>query len=68
MAMALPDKEMRVKTVTRILEKAGAGEMCHKAVDHYMSKAVGALRNTSLGEEQREAFRKFAEKLVGRKK
>lgn len=68
MAMALPDKEMRIKTVTRILEKAGTGEMCHKAVDHYMSKAVGALRTTSLGEEQKEAFRKFAEKLVGRKK
>lgn len=68
MAMALPDREMRVKTVTRILEKAGAGEMCHKAVDYYMSKAVGALRTTSLGEEQKEAFRKFAEKLVGRKK
>lgn len=68
MAMELPDVEMRVKTVTRIFEKAGVGEMCRKAVDSYMTKALGALRSTSLGDEEKETFRKLAEKLVGRKK
>lgn len=67
-AMKLPEKEMRIKAVTRIYEKAGVGDMCRKAVDSYMSKAMGALRSASLGDEQKEAFRKFAEKLVGRRK
>ncbi len=67
-AMKLPDREMKIKTVTRIYEKAGVGELCRKAVDSYMTKAMGALRSTSLGDEQKEAFRKFAEKLVGRRK
>ena len=42
--------------------------MCQKAVAAYMTKAMGALRHTSLSDESKEAFRKFAEKLVGRKK
>ena len=67
-AMQLPEKEMKIKTVKRIYEKAGAGEMCQKAVAAYMTKAMGALRHTSLSDESKEAFRKFAEKLVGRKK
>ena len=67
MAMSL-EGDMRVRTVTRIYEKAGVGEACTRAVAAYMTKAVGALRKTSLSDEKKEAFRKMAEKLVGRKK
>ena len=60
--------EMRVKTVTRLYEKLGMSEKCKKAVGHYSAKALKALNSTSLGEEEKEAFRKLAEKLIGRKK
>jgi len=60
--------EMRVKTVTRLYEKRGMSEKCKKAVGHYSAKALKALNSTSLGEEEKEAFRKLAEKLIGRKK
>lgn len=43
-------------------------EKCKKAVGHYSAKALKALNSTSLGEEEKEAFRKLAEKLIGRKK
>ncbi|MBD5203938.1 MAG: polyprenyl synthetase family protein [Bacteroidales bacterium] len=68
MAMTIPDREMKIKTVTRIYEKAGVGDMCRKAVDAYMSKALGALRSTSLDDDRKDTFRRLAEKLVGRKK
>lgn len=67
-AMQMENKEMRVKAVTRIYEKAGAGELCKAAVASYMGKAMGELKGTSLSDEKKEVFRKFAEKLVGRKK
>lgn len=60
--------EMRVKTVTRLYEKLGMSEKCKKAVGHYSAKSLKALNSTSLGEEEKEAFRKLAEKLIGRKK
>lgn len=67
-AYAMPANELRVKAVTRLYEKMGIGEMCKKAVAKYSGKAMKALNSTTLGEEQKEAFRKLAEKLVGRKK
>lgn len=67
-AFNLPAGELRVKTVTRLYEKLGMSEKCKKAVGHYSAKALKALNATSLGEEQKEAFRKLAEKLIGRKK
>lgn len=67
-AYNMPAGEMRVKAVTRLYEKIGVGEKCRKAVGHYSSKALKALNATSLGEEEKEAFRKLAEKLVGRRK
>lgn len=67
-AYEIPAGEMRIKTVKRLLEKAGVDEMCKKAVSHYSSRSLKALNSTSLPEEEKEAFRKFAEKLIGRKK
>lgn len=67
-AYEIPAGEMRVKTVTRLYEKLGMNEKCKKAVGHYSAKALKALNSTSLVEEEKEAFRKLAEKLVGRKK
>lgn len=67
-AYEIPAGEMRVKTVTRLYEKLGMNEKCKKAVGHYSARALKALNSTSLGEEEKETFRKLAEKLVGRKK
>lgn len=67
-AFTIPSGDMRVKTVTRLYEKLGMNEKCKKAVGHYSAKALKALNTTSLGEEEKEAFRKLAEKLIGRKK
>lgn len=67
-AFNMPAGDMKVKAVTRLYEKIGVGDMCKKAVGHYSSKALKALNATSLGEEEKDAFRKLAEKLVGRKK
>ncbi|MCH5232806.1 MAG: polyprenyl synthetase family protein [Muribaculaceae bacterium] len=67
-AFEIPSGEMRIKTVTRLYEKAGIGEICKKAVSQYSSKALKALNATSLSEDKKEIFRQFAEKLIGRKK
>lgn len=67
-AYEIPAGDMRVKTVTRLYEKLGMNEKCKKAVGHYSSKALKALNATSLGDEEKEAFKKLAEKLIGRKK
>lgn len=67
-AYEIPAGEMRIKTVKRLFEKAGIDEICKKTVSHYSSKALKALNSTSLSEDKKEAFRKFAEKLIGRKK
>lgn len=60
--------DLRVKTVTRLYEKLGIGESAKKAVNHYSSLALKALNSTSLSDDKKETFRKFAEKLIGRKK
>lgn len=60
--------ELRVKTVTRLYDKLGVGEAAQKAVKHYSSLALKALNSTSLSDENKEVFRKLAEKLIGRKK
>ncbi len=67
-AFSLPANDVKVKAVTRIYEKIGVGDMCKKAVGSYSKKAMKALNATSLSEEKKEAFRKLAEKLIGRKK
>lgn len=60
--------DVRVKTVTRLYEKLGIDIIANKAVNNYSSLALKALNSTSLSDEKKEVFRKFAEKLVGRKK
>ena len=67
-AFKFPKGDVRVKAVTRLYEKLGIGESAKKAVNHYTSLALKALNATSLSEESKEAFRKLAEKLIGRKK
>lgn len=67
-AYEIPAGDMRVKAVTRLYEKLGMSEKCKKAVGSYSSKALKALNSTSLSEEEKEAFKKLAEKLIGRKK
>ena len=67
-AFQIPAGDVRVKTVTRLYEKLGIKEASKKAVNHYSSLALKALNGTSLSDEDKELFRKFAEKLVGRKK
>lgn len=67
-AFAMPSSDMKVKAVTRLYEKAGVDAKCRAAVAHYSSQALKALNATSLGNEQKEAFRHLAEKLIGRKK
>ena len=66
--MNMPAGEGKIKTVTRLYEKLGIKESCAKAVAHYSSKAMTSLKKTSLGDEEKEAFRKLADKLIGRKK
>lgn len=67
-AMAMEQTDVRVRTVTRLLDKMGVGEECRRAVAHYSGKALGALNRTSLPDEAKESLRKVAEKLIGRKK
>lgn len=67
-AFNIPAGEMRIKAVTRLYEKLGMNEKCRKAVGAYSAKALRALNATSLGEDEKEVFRKLAEKLVGRRK
>ncbi len=60
--------DIKIKTVTRLYKKMGLDEICRKAVNHYSSKALLALKKTSLSEERREGFRLLVEKLTGRKR
>lgn len=67
-AFKIPAGDLRVKAVTRIYEKLGINDSTKKAVNHYSSLALKALNSTSLSDDKKEVFRKFAEKLIGRKK
>lgn len=67
-AYKIPAGDIRVKTVTRLYEKLGIKEETKKAVSHYSSLALKALNDTSLSDDKKEVFRKFAEKLIGRKR
>lgn len=67
-AYKIPAGDLRVKAVTRLFEKLGIDENTKKAVNHYSSLALKALNSTGLDDGKKEVFRKFAEKLIGRKK
>lgn len=58
----------KVKTVTRIYEAMGITEVCKAEVASYSSKALTAIKKTSLSDNRKDAFRKIIEKLIGRSK
>lgn len=67
-AMRLPAGDTKIKIVTRLYERLGMSEQCRKAISMYSSKALAALKATSLSDEAREPFRVLVDKLTGRKK
>lgn len=67
-AMKLPAGPTKIKTVTRIYERLDMTARCRDAISAYSSKAIAALKATSLSDENREPFRLLVEKLTGRKK
>jgi len=67
-AMKLPAGDTKVRIVTRLYERLGMTSHCREAINHYSSKALAALKATSLHDEEREQFRLLVEKLTGRKK
>lgn len=67
-AMRLPAGDTKIKIVTRLYERLGMSEQCRKAISMYSSKALTALKATSLSDEAREPFRVLVDKLTGRKK
>lgn len=60
--------EMKIKAVTRIYEKMGIDEIARKAVASYSSKAMKAIKATSMSDEMKEVYRNLTDKLTGRKK
>lgn len=65
-AIKLQAGPTKVKAVTRIYEAMGIPAISKAEAAAYSSKALAAIRKTSLGDEAREAFKKLIEKLVGR--
>lgn len=68
MALKMPAGPTKVKTVTKIYEAMGLPAICRAEISAYSSKALAAIKATSLDDGQREAFRKLIEKLIGRNK
>lgn len=67
-ALRMPAGPTKVKTVTRIYEAMGMPAVSKAEVAAYSSKALAAIKRTSLSDEAREAYRKLIEKLIGRSK
>lgn len=67
-AMSLPAGDMRVKVVKNIYDRMGLSESTRKEVAEYSSRAISALKGTSLSDERIEPFRRLVEKLTGRRK
>ena len=65
-ALSMPAGPTKVKTATKIYETMGLPAQCRAEVAAYSSKALAAVKSTSLGDEEREAFRKLIDKLIGR--
>lgn len=68
MAMKLPAGATKIKTVTKIYEAMGIPAVCRAEISAYSSKALAAIKSTSLDDGQRDAFRSLIEKLIGRNK
>ncbi|MDE6023750.1 MAG: polyprenyl synthetase family protein, partial [Muribaculaceae bacterium] len=67
-AMKMAPGPTKVKTVTRIYEAMGLPAMSKAEVASYSSKALAAIKKTSLSDDRRETFRSLIEKLIGRSK
>lgn len=67
-AMKLPAGDTKIKVVTRLYERLDMSKVCRDTIHHYSSKALAALKATSLSDEAREPFRLLVDKLTGRKK
>lgn len=67
-AYSIPAGEKRVSTVKKLYEALDITTTCKKSVNHYLSAALKSLNETSLSNKSKDAFRAFAEKLIGRKK
>lgn len=67
-AMKMPAGPTKVKTVTRIYETMGMPAVSKAEVAAYSSKALAAIKKTSLSDERRESFRKLIDKLICRTK
>ncbi len=67
-AMKMAAGPTKVKTVTRIYEAMGMPAVSKAEVAAYSSKALAAIKKTSLSDDRRDAFRKLIEKLTTRTK
>lgn len=67
-AMRLPNGDTKIKVVTKIYDRLDVSARCREAVTLHSSKAIAALKASSLSDEYREPFRNLVEKLTGRKK
>ena len=67
-ALSMPAGPTKVKTVTRIYEAMGMPAVSKAEVAAYSSKALAAIKKTSLSDDAREAFRKLIDKLIVRTK
>lgn len=67
-ALSMDPGATKVKTVTRIYETMGMPAVSKAEVAAYSSKALAAIKKTSLSDDRREAFRRLIEKLIGRTK
>lgn len=67
-ALNMPAGPTKVKVVTKIYEGMGIPAICKSEVASYSSKAMAAIKGTTLSDERRESFRKLIEKLIGRNK
>ena len=67
-ALSMAPGATKVKTFTRIYETIGMPAVSKAEVSAYSSKALAAIKKTSLSDARREAFRRLIEKLIGRTK
>lgn len=67
-AMKLPAGDTKVRVVTRLYDRMDISARVRAAIQKYSSKALAALKATSLSDDAREPFRLLVEKMTGRKK
>lgn len=67
-ALKMAPGPTKIKTVTRIYEAMGLPAISKAEVSSYSSKALAAIKKTSLSDDRRDVFRALIEKLIGRSK